>query len=110
MNKKTIVSGLIAFVLIFSNPLLLADGGKNDKDDDKDGGNNNNRPLVITAAEPDFDAGTLLITGRNFSRGAHFRGKVRLFFPPEFGSTKLTVIGFDSQNPQMIPDPTAPRL
>ena len=39
--------------------------------------------MRIVAAEPDLEAGTLLITGFNFSTGSSFDGVVELFFPPD---------------------------
>ena len=94
---------VLVALLFFTTSLLFADKDK-DKDKDGDGGDRHrgNRNLRIVAAEPDLDAGTLLITGYNFSRGESFNGVVKLFFPPEEGPTVLTVIEFDPVVPQMI--------
>ena len=64
--------------------------------------NDNGQTLEITAAEPDLGAGTMLITGTNFSRGATFDGIVQLFFPPDSGPADLVVVSFDPVSPQMI--------
>ena len=88
-------------LLFFATSLLFA-GKDKDKDKDDDNGDPGSGTLRIVASEPDLEAGTLLITGFNFSKGDSFNGVVKLFFPPEQGPTELTVIEFDPAVPQMI--------
>ncbi len=87
-------------LLFFATSPVFA---KKDKDKDKDG-EQGSRNLRIVAAEPDLEAGTILITGFNFSTGSSFDGVVELFFPSdaEEGPAELTVISFDPDVPQII--------
>ena len=91
--------GLIVIIFILTKPHLLA---RDDDDDDDKSKVHAKRPLVITGVEPDIEERLILITGRNFSLGNQFKGKIRLFFPPEAGSFTLEVLRFDHTNPQML--------
>ena len=73
-------------------------GSNNNNSDDDDGGRNNNQGqqhLRIFAAEPDLDAGEMLISGINFGE-SEFSGKVKLFVPTK-GICELEVIDFNPE-------------
>ena len=94
-------------ILFFATSLAFAGKGKGK---DKDGGGGS-QALRIVAAEPDLEAGTLLITGFNFSTGSSFDGVVELFFPPDAEEVPavLTVISFDPAVPPDNPGRAATR-
>ncbi len=85
-NTSLSFSSFLAFVLCII-PAVVAQA--DDDDDDS------SQSLQISAAEPDLEDGTLLITGTNFAGGTSFNGTVQLFFQPETGPDSLTVLSFD---------------
>ncbi|MBI4445741.1 MAG: hypothetical protein HY645_07500 [Acidobacteria bacterium] len=57
--------------------------------------------VAISAAEPNFETDSLLITGKNFGNGPSFAGIVTLFIPG-LGETQLPVLGFDPVNQRIL--------